>query len=620
MPNENERGSGRPRRPAHAESVPGAGASGTRGTLLALAVPIALGILAYSNSLDGGFVFDDVPSIVENRVVHDLASFAPGGDGYSSRPTRTVGYLSFALNYRVGGLQPGGYHAVNLAIHLANAALVFALVLLTFRTPRLAPSPLARSARAVALAAAALFVTHPIQTQAVSYVVQRLTSLATLFYLLAIVLFATVRLARGGPAWRRVAGHAAVVASAALAMKTKEIAFTLPFAVAVYEVSFFDGSVRERARRLAPVAATLAIIPLTLLDVGAPLREVLAEAEARTAVQTRASRLDYLATELPVVVSYLRLLLLPVGQSVDPDVTFWTTFLAPPVVGSALVLGALLAFAAALYLRTGGRRGERNADPAWRIVAWGIVWFFVALSVESSVIPIVDPMNEHRVYLPSAGFFVAIAVVAGLAARALSPARAGGLVAGAAVAVAAVLAIATLARNEVWTDEISLWTDAASKATRKARPWNNMGAALHDGGRHQEARAALENAIRIEPGYARAYYNLARIVLTVDRRPEEALALLERAIRLDPGYLDARVNLAAALLDLRRPSEVIAVLDAGGPRLARDPRAVFNRGVAQVLLGDVAGALGRASELRPLSPDLAASLERYARETAAARP
>jgi tetratricopeptide (TPR) repeat protein len=597
------------------------GPSGRRRALLGLAVPLALGVLAYSNSLDGQFVFDDVPSIVENPVVHDLGSFAPGGDGHVSRPTRTVGYLSFALNYRIGGLEVTGYHAVNLGIHLASAALVFALVLLTFRTPRLASSPLARSSHAVAMAAAALFVAHPIQTQAVSYIVQRLTSLAALFYLLALVLFAATRLADPArPAWRRVAGDVAVVACAALAMKSKEIAFTLPFAVALYDLSFLDGSPWARARRLAPVALTLAIIPLTLVDVGAPLSQVVAEAEAKTAVQITIPRLHYLATELPVIASYLRLLLWPVGQSVDPDVTFWDSFLAPPVLAGGMVIAALLALAAALYLYTRSSRVERKLDPAWRVVAFGIVGFFLALSVESSVIPIVDPMNEHRVYLPSAAFFVAVAAALGLVARALAPDRAGRLAGGIAVALAAVLAVGTYARNEVWTDELSLWSDAAAKATRKARPWNNMGVALHDRGRHEEGRAALQNALRIEPSHPEAYYNLARIVLTVDGRPEQAVPLLERALRLNPGYLDARVNLAAALLKLNRPADVIAVLDAAGPRLDRHPQALFNRGVAEVLLGDPAAALGRARELRPLSADLANSLERYARGAMSGRP
>jgi len=151
---------------------------------IGIAGVLLLGALAYSSSLRGEFAFDDLPQIVQNPAIRDLGSFVgPGSRGIL--PNRYVAYLTFAMSYQAGGLDPFGWHLANLAIHLTSAVLVWTLVRLAFRTPRLRSSKLAPSSGAIAFAAAALFVAHPLATQAVSYVVQRITSLTTLFYLLA---------------------------------------------------------------------------------------------------------------------------------------------------------------------------------------------------------------------------------------------------------------------------------------------------------------------------------------------------------------------------------------------------------------------------------------------------
>ena len=162
--------------------------------LFAVFLILFLGILVYSNTFHVPFVFDDDGSIINNPDIRDISGFIAAALGFGVFPSRVVGYLTFALNYRFGGLDVTGYHVLNLAIHLANALLVYALVRLTFRTPHLAGSQLAPRAGTVALLCALLFVVHPVQTQAVTYVVQRLTSLATFFYLLAVVLYAAGRL------------------------------------------------------------------------------------------------------------------------------------------------------------------------------------------------------------------------------------------------------------------------------------------------------------------------------------------------------------------------------------------------------------------------------------------
>lgn len=519
--------------------------------LAALALLVAF---AYANAFGGAFVFDDIPEIRDNRLLRDLGSYLPGGEGQRSLPTRWVGYLTFAVNYRLGGLSPRGYHAVNVGVHLGATLLVYALVVLTFRTPRLRGSALAEAPAAPAFLAAALFATHPLQTQAVTYVVQRLTSLATLLYLLAVVLYVRWRLAglAGRPRPARAGGYALVLASLVLAMHTKEIAFTCPLALAAYEACFFGPGPRRRWWALGPLLATSLLVPIAVLRLSRPAGEVLADAADRLRVLTPVSRGDYLVTQLAVVAKYLGLLAWPAGQNLDHDFPLFRSLLAPRVLLSLALHLALLALAAYLLARTAKGRA-RPLDPAWRLVAFGVVWFFLALSVESSLVPIVDLVYEHRVYLPSAGLFAAVATAAALLLRRLSPedpARATALL---AVLLALLLGGLTLRRNAVWADDLTLWTDAVERSPGKARPHLNLGTALVDAGQPARAAAELEAGLALAPASSYGHAQLGVVLLSLGRTGEGEGHLRE-ALRLEPRDPEATFNLAMVLWQTgRRP-------------------------------------------------------------------
>lgn len=573
---------------------------------------LALGAAAYANALGAGFAFDDLPSIVKNPAAHDWRNFVLSRTGYAQRPNRYVAYLTFALNCAWGGLDPAGYHAVNVAIHLASALLVYALVVLLFRTPRARGSALAAQAPALGFLAGALFAVHPLQTQAVTYVVQRLASLATLFGLATVVGYLRWRLRgeaaqppRGGRGW----GYAAALGAAVLAMRTKEIAFTVPLLLAAVELWFLDGPRLRRALYVAPFLATMAIVPATVVRIGEPLGVALADASTVTRVQTGLSRLEYFRAELTVIARYLGLLLLPVGQNVDPDVPVPDSWLAPSVVGAGALLAAL-GLAVAVCLWRTSTRAARPLDPALRVAAFGGLWFFVTLSVESTFIPIVDLMYEHRVYLPSAGFALVAAVAAGLVARRLAPRRPAAVVVGAALALAAALVPATYLRNEVWASELALWSDAARKSPHKARPLNNLGAALTDAGRLDEAAATLGEVIRAHPEHAEAYYNLGRIRLATGDFAQ-AGALFRKALALREGYAEAYANLGAALIRQQRFQEAVATLEEARPVIEENAEARFNLGVAYATLGDVPAATRELAALATRAPALAADLQRY---------
>lgn len=577
-------------------------------SLVHIVVVGAVCLLAYANSFSVPFIFDDGSSIVENKVIRDVGSFLFSGEGYDYNPRRFIGYLTFALNYRWGGLEVGGYHAVNLLIHLLNSLLVYYFVVLTFRTPLLRGSGLGPAAKGIALFSAALFAVHPVQTQAVTYIVQRLTSLATLFYVGAVCLYVRFRLGQegaGGAGRREYVLYGLGLLGAVLAMKTKEIAFTLPFVVALYEAVFFGGGgLKRRVLWLLPVLATALIIPVSMVNVDKPVGELLSDVSEATVVQTDMTRGEYLVTQFRVIVTYLRLLVLPVGQNLDYDYPLYRSVFELPVMLSLVLVLGLFAAALALW-----RRARQGGEGALGLIAFGILWFFLTLAVESSIIPIADVIFEHRLYLPSVGAFAAAATAVFLLAgiRKELPRT---LPVIALIAVTGALALVTLNRNTVWSDNVTLWADAVRKSPGKVRPYNNLGAALSDANRLEEASQVLLQALAVKPDHPEAYYNLGRIYL-IQGRVDDAVALLTRAVALKRDYHNAYVNLAAAYVQQGKSREALDLLEYVRPSLPDRPDLHFNLGVAHYCLGNRAAALQELSMVEALDPQLAPQLRAF---------
>lgn len=596
---------------------------------------LVLGILAYSNTFHVPFFYDDKTSIVDNPVIRHLGNFIFGSSGYLYNPRRFLSYLSFAVNYHFGGLHVWGYHLFNLIVHLGCALLVYALLRLTFRTPffQLHPSTLntqhsvfdLQPSTFIPLFAALLFVAHPVQTQAVTYIVQRMASLATFFYLLSLNLYILCRLRLADSAGRRgnstAPSHtrspvfllmAGSVFAAVLAMRSKEIAFTLPIAVLLYEAFFFRGEWKRRLLYLAPLLLTLPIIPVSVLAAAGHSRRALSHVGAIARAGTDMSRLAYLETQFRVIVTYLRLLVLPVNQNLDYDYPIYKTFFTPPVFLSFLFLAALFALAVYLYLRSrqsfystlnpqSSTRSSALNDPLLRLVSFGILWFFLALSVESSLIPISDVIFEHRLYLPSVGAFTAAGVVfAMILNRVRKPGMARGLVAVAA-GIVLVLTVATWQRNQVWGSALSLWQDVVAKSPQKARPYLSLGAALGKAGRMEEAIAALKKGIRLQPENPKPYVDLGAALASVGRR-EEAIKVLSQALKLRPDFPKALNNLGIVLHEAGRLDGSIAAFKKAIRLDPKNASAQYNLGRTYVTAGRLTEgvqALEQAIHLRP---------------------
>jgi tetratricopeptide (TPR) repeat protein len=525
-----------------------------------------LAVIIYTNALFSPFQFDDIPNIVENPRIRSFSTL-PWSE------SRYLGFLSFALNYHFGRLDVFGFHLVNLAIHIANGFLVYTLILSLFKTPQIQSSLDFDRSSWIALAAALLFVAHPIQTQAVTYITQRYASLAAFFYLLAVVVYIKSRTSTSDSGSRSL-WYAGALLSTVLAMKTKEITFTLPFMLLLVEAIFFGSFTRKRWIGLIPFLLTLLIIPLS------PLPEGFGERGDFIARETTAiGRMDYLLTQFSVISTYLRLLILPIHQNLDYDYPIYHSLFEPKVFFSFLFLSALMALT--LYFLFSSQHSTRSGP--FKLIGFGLLWFFLTLSIESSIIPIEDVILEHRLYLPSVGFFLAVSVsVLNLIDR---QQRMNAIAIGVLVAV---LCVATYERNLIWKDELTLWSDVVRKSPDKKRGHIGLGNAYEHLGRLDEAAREYKTASAFKPDYAETHNKLGTVYEHLGRFGEAAREY-KTALTLKPDYAEAHNNLGIVYKDLGRLEESLREFQISLKLKPDDIQPRLN-------LGNVYRALGRPDE------------------------
>ena len=385
-----------------------AGISDVKKIFLSIILIAAVAITVYSNTFYSSFHFDDTPAIVENYAIHrfDLKEIF-------SASTRPVLDMTFALNYYFGKLDVFGYHLVNIMLHIANGVLLYFILLWTVnpnseeqstrsgvqQLNALSPMLSAKNFR-IPLYASLIFIAHPIQTQAVTYIVSRSSVLATTFYLLTLLLF--IKGFQSNPTNSRNSINFYFVGAfltSCLGMGTKQEAATLPFMLLVYDYYFVsrgDWKVLKGHYKVhLSMFATLAVV-FYLSFSGLKTYVSFDYAKGVPMPQEGAiTSFQYFLTQLHVIPYYIRLLFVPMNLNLDYDwpitrsIDFSTVFFF--VLLASIVLVAIML--------------SRKA----RLVSFGIIWFFVTLSVTSSFIVIYDVIFEHRLYLPSIGFAIGIA-------------------------------------------------------------------------------------------------------------------------------------------------------------------------------------------------------------------
>jgi len=517
---------------------------------------VILGMLIYANSFDCGFQFDDKHNILDNEAIRSLSNVKQMWDINHSR---FLAFYSFAINFHYGQYNVWGYHFVNMLIHVINATLVFWIVRLLFKSPVLKDHTLAQHQSSIALITALLFVSHPLATGAVTYIVQRMASMVALFYFLSIALYMKGRLNTGKSAYVYFAG---AVTSFLLAILTKENAYTIPFAIILLELFFF--STKKIAINFSDkkiILSLLAIVAFIIFTITSFSLSIFNPLPPSTFNTTTITSSNYFFTQLSVIVKYIQLLILPINQNIDYDFAIANSIMDGTTLIGGIFLLSLVGLAIYLF--------NKN-----RILSFGIFWFFLTLSIESSIIPISDVIFEHRTYIPSFGYFLIITCLI----YQLLHQKNKSLTTLLFVLLIGSNTVLASQRNKVWKDEITLWSDANSKSPNKARPLINLGYAYGKLQQWDKAINAFTKVNEIEPNYhAAAYYNLG-IAYWATGQKEKSMENYSLAIRVDPKYSDAYYGRGVCYYYLNEQDKALDDYSKAIAILPR-PELFYNRGM-----------------------------------------
>jgi tetratricopeptide (TPR) repeat protein len=568
-------------------------------TALAVAAILLAGLAAYSNTFRCPFIFDDKIFVNQPAAQH-LWPIRP-----LLKAPRPVAQFTLALSHSLGG-EVWGYHAFNLAVHLLAALTLFGVVRRTLTLPALSraggPSPAAdfsRDSTALAFCIALLWALHPLQTESVTYIIQRMESLMGLFYLLTLYCFIRAvshqdthspGTATDSPfsgvlvsGWRKK-WYAAAVLACALGMGSKEVMGTAPVAVLLYDRTFIAGSFGEALRRrwrfYIALAATWLILTRQIIEALAP------QGKSAGFGVAGVTPFEYARSEPGVILHYLRLAFQPSGLCLDYGWPVART--AGDILPGAFVVGGLLAVTVLALVR------QR---------AWGFIgaWFFLALAPTSSILPIRDLEFDHRMYLPLAAVVAAVVLTA---YKVTHMRLRRGMALALALTPAAALGCLTFQRNQDYRTEVSIWQDTVNKRQDNASAWNNLGAAYFRAGRYDKSAWCFDRSIELDRNYADPYSNRGNIYLH-EGLCELAIRDYDRAIALKPDFALAYYNRGKARAATGHAAEAVADYDKA---ISLDPDyadTYYSRGDAYARLGRYDEAIADFDRVIELKPDYA---------------
>ncbi len=509
--------------------------------ILSIGIILCAGILPYAHTLSYPFHADSVTQISANPNIRNPLKVKDLWEAYP-RPGRFVPFVSFAWNYAAGGEDPSGYRAVNIALHVLNGLMLWVLVLVMFRSPRLRMDSLHEQRYAVAVCAALIFLLHPVQTQAVTYVIQRTTLLATLFGLLTMVFYLCGRLSERGAGWM----FGACVAGL-LAMLSKEIAFAVPVMLILMEFYLLKSGKYNPGADKSFYFTHLALIFVFLLIIPG-LYKFDYEALLRTEVISRSHDLEtqvlspggYLISQYKVLLIYMQKIFLPLRLSFDYDIPAAMAIKGKVAWGLAvfvvMILGALILHGRSV------------------LTTIGVLGFFILLMVESTIIPLSDLLQEHRLYFPMTVFG------AGMIGWFYTVQKRAAVAHLVCAIIVTSLGYAAYRRNFVYQDRVALWQDVVRQFPNKARAHAELATIYADQGDHAKALASVREALRINGEFPPAYTVLGRIYQERGNR-DLALQHFHKAAVLQPWNTDLLYFEAMALRDAGEADQALEILN-----------------------------------------------------------
>ncbi|MHC4259288.1 MAG: tetratricopeptide repeat protein [Planctomycetota bacterium] len=503
----------------------------------ALLIFVVLGFSVYSNTLKSPFFFDDRAHIQENRHIRlttlDVKDIIAAGFE-SPTSTRPIANISFALNYYFHRYNVVGYHCTNICIHILTGIFVYFFIRNTLSIPLLRRRY--RSYRQIAFFAALLWLVYPLQTQSVTYIVQRMNSMAAMFYILSLLLYVKgrVRVQERKKSWPWFGGCAL---AGLLSLGCKEMSATLPVFILLYEWYFFQDLSTTWLKRCLPyvigVFIGCCLLGLWYLDWN-PVQKILSKYSDRDFTLT-----ERLLTQPRVVIYYVSLLAYPSPGRLNLDHDFALSYsLIVPLTTLVCIVAIIGLIGLAIYI------AKRE-----RVLSFCILWFFGNLVIESSIIGL-ELVHEHRLYLPSMLVLLAIVV---LAWRCIQQ----NWVKMPVFCILIFLSCTwTYERNSVWADPVTLWKDCADKSPGKPRPHYNLASSLVEQGRNDEAIKYYTKTLQLDPDHFNAHINLGLAFLD-EGKMDEAAAHCNYALELDPNSATAHCNMGVVFHRQDRLSEAL---------------------------------------------------------------
>jgi protein O-mannosyl-transferase len=533
-----------------------------------------IGILAYANSFNNSFQFDDGFHIVDGQKIKKMENVTRASH-WKAIGNRPLSFFTLAVDYKLAEKEPSGvpsvvgFHISNLIFHIIAAFMAFLLALEIMSLNIFKKNKVIQDYKVlIALFSAFIFIAHPIQTQAVTYVVQRMAVLAGLFYMWSVVLYIRGRKAHLDPkldkAWKPYAFYAGAFLAGFLGLLSKQNAITFPLAFLLVEFFFIrDEKEKIDKKFLIPVASVIGII----IVMGAIIMGIPKEFD-------RISRADYLVTQFSVITRYWQLMFLPVGQHLDYYWPISQTLWGTKELLSLAFLLLTMAFGVWLYLKK------------WYIASFGIFWFYLALSLESSIIPIRDVIFEHRLYTATFGFAFALSYVVFYF---LSPKNIKYPLIILSVITLAYVG-ASLKRNSVWKNPYTLWSDSVKKSPKRERAHYWLATYYMGVKDNENAMKSYNTSIECNPGFPLAYNGRGNLKKEMGDN-KGAIEDYNKAVKLDPKYITAYYNRGITYAAMNKFDKAIADYDKS-IKLGNNASGVYyNRANAKRKNKDFKGAI-----------------------------
>jgi tetratricopeptide (TPR) repeat protein len=502
-------------------------------------------LAVWINSIPVPLHFDDEQVILNNADLRQPSVFCHAEKWFSFHG-RPLSNASFMLNYQLHQLNTDGYHWVNIFIHFLSALAVYKIILLILL---ISGKPIDKKSQLAALAGAVIFLVHPMQTESVTYISQRMTSLSGMFFFWGYFQYLTYR--HGGQF--RIRPLILFALFIILAFLSKQTALNIFPVIIVTELILFKS--RSKQTLNIVLASAMAVLIFT--------------AAWLMGVETRdsalLSRSDYLFSQFPVLLLYLSKMVLPLNLNVDYDVPVYHSLLSTVPILSLLALILIMA-------------GAWTIRRYHAIISLGIFFIFASLTLESTIFPIRDLMADHRVYIGMAGLSMVFSItVYSINRRFIKYIFILIPVIG--------FSVLTIKRNQIWHSPVSLWKDAAMKSPAKSRPWTNLGFAYYNEEKYTEANECYEKAVELNPADYAAWNNMG-ILAYRQKKYFKAIRCFRKSYTANNIYLPTLNNMGKVLTDLNLHYHALFVFNHILHLYPDDNNVLFNKAFCLENLGE----------------------------------